>query len=245
MSFPPFSRLPRHLWLCLLPIFTFPGDPAQCWPSHGQPGGSGCKPTTNSLTSPPPTNQGGLPACQVNFQRRVHVKEWQGEPGIWVNLYSEDSWACEMIKVGHGQSNWGGYHISVNSASARKTKEGRSSKCLGLEGGSSTKFCTRQLPWRLLSYFGLYCFVSASFFGDNFTLDDLTSDYYSFWNCPGGLSYDCFAPPQHNLKEHHKYFHQIHFCVIPISINQSIIIAWSIPYCHCLNIGSLILYYWC
>ena len=28
-------------------------------------------------------------------------------------------------------------------------------------------------------------------------------------------------------------------------INQSIIIAWSIPYCHCLNVGSLILYYWC
>ena len=112
-----------------------------------------------------------------------------------------------------GQSNWVGYHISVNSASARKTKEGRSSKCLGLEGGSLTKFCTRQLPWRLLSYFGLYCFVSASFFGDNFTLDDLASDYYSFWNCPGGLSYDCFVPPQHNLKQYHKYFQQIHLCV--------------------------------
>ena len=140
-----------------------------------------------------------------------------------------------------GQSNWVGYHISVNSASARKTKEGRSSKCLGLEGGSSTKFCTQQLPWRLLSYFGLYCFVSASFFGDNVTLDDLTSDCYSFWNCPGGLSYDCFAPPQHNLKEHHKYFHKIHFCVIPISINQSIIIAWSIPFCHFLNVLNIVL----
>ena len=112
-------------------------------------------------------------------------------------------------------------YISEQSASARKTREGRSSKCLGLEGGSSTKFCIQQLPWRPLSYFGLYCFVSASIFGDNFTIDDLTSDYYSFWNCPGGLSYDCFAPLQHNLKEYHKYFHQTHFCVIPISINQS------------------------
>ena len=132
-------------------------------------------------------------------------------------------------------------YISEQSASARKTSEGRSSKCLGLEGGSSTKFCTQQLPWRPLSYFGLYCFVSLSSFSDN-----LTSDYYLFCklNCPGGSSYDCFAPPQRNLKQYQKYFHQIHLRVIPILIGHHCLInASSMPYCHCLNTGSLILYY--
>ena len=61
------------------------------------------RPTTNSLTSPPPTNQGGLPAspnpptpvldsCQVNLQRGVLVEEWQGcqkdKPGRCLDLIS-------------------------------------------------------------------------------------------------------------------------------------------------------------
>ena len=125
-----------------------------------------------------------------------------------------------------GQSNWVGYHISVNSASARKTKEGRSSKCLGLEGGSSTKFCTQQLPWRLLSYFGLYCFVSFSFFGDNCTLDNLTSYCYLFCklNWPiVQVAYLTTVSSLHNTiwnnttSISNKY---IFPCVIPISIDH-------------------------
>ena len=146
-----------------------------------------------------------------------------------------------------GQSNWVGYHISVNSASARKTKEGRSSKCLGLEGGSSTKFCTRQLPWQLLSYFGLYCFVSFSFFGDNCTLDNLTSYCYLFCklNWPiVQVAYLTTVSSLHNTiwnnttSISNKYI----FVSFPY---QLIIIAWSMPYCHCLVTGSLNLYYWC
>ena len=95
--------------------------------------------------------------------------------------------------------------------------------------------------------FWFVLFVSFSFFGDNCTLDNLTSDCYLFCklNWPiVQVAYLTTVSSLHNTiwnnttSISNKYI----FVSFPY---QLIIIAWSMPYCHCLVTGSLNLYFWC